>query len=244
MATGSPEHADAAARLVPGPALDGSWIARVVQPTVAKSRPWGRARQRLGVTAPWGGGQVQLMVLDSVEVVRDARRPRDERVWIKVRLPRRPNDATGWVPADHVQLRRIRHRIEIGVAQRRARLLRDGKVVRSFPVVVGKPATPTPQGLLAVNEIIRQPASGILGPWALHLTAHSNVLYDFGGGPGRTAIHGRSGELLADPLGTARSNGCIRIPNEEIARLARTVVPGTPVRILPRLPSRPDRRAR
>jgi lipoprotein-anchoring transpeptidase ErfK/SrfK len=39
------------------------------------------------------------------------------------------------------------------------------------------------------------------------------VLDDYGGGPGRVAIHGRAGASLLDPLGTARSHGCIRIDN-------------------------------
>ncbi len=69
----------------------------------------------------------------------------------------------------------------------------------------------------------------MLGPWALHLTAHSNVLDNYGGGPGRVALHGRSGALLNDPLGTSRSHGCIRMPNAFIARLERVAVEGTPV---------------
>jgi lipoprotein-anchoring transpeptidase ErfK/SrfK len=55
------------------------------------------------------------------------------------------------------------------------------------------------------------------------------VLDDFGGGAGRVAIHGRSGSLLADPLGTSRSHGCIRIDNAAVAWLAARAVEGTPV---------------
>ena len=58
----------------------------------------------------------------------------------------------------------------------------------------------------------RSPIRGdFYGPWALHLTALSDVLTTFDGGPGRIAIHGRGGSSLRDPLGTARSHGCIRI---------------------------------
>jgi lipoprotein-anchoring transpeptidase ErfK/SrfK len=89
-------------------------------------------------------------------------------------------------------------------------------------------ACPTPRGLFAIGERIRQPP-GVLGPWALHLTAHSGVLDDYGGGNGRVAIHGRSGALLSDPLGTARSHGCIRMANAAVAWLARRAVEGTPV---------------
>ena len=47
----------------------------------------------------------------------------------------------------------------------------------------------------------------------IQLTAFSDVLDNYGGGPGRVAIHGRGGASLADPLGTARSHGCVRVAN-------------------------------
>ena len=71
---------------------------------------------------------------------------------------------------------------------------------------------------------------GFLGPWALHLTAFSPTLIDFGGGPGTVAIHGRAGASLRDPLGTARSHGCIRIPNEAIRLLASVAREGPQLR--------------
>ena len=218
--------------LVPGPRLARSYVARVVAPTYAKSRPWGANRQRLGARAKYGGGANQLMVLDSVEVVRDVRHPRDQRLWVKVALPQRPNGSFGWVPADYLQLRRIRYRVHVSTQRRVVQVFRDGKLVRRFGAVVGAPATPTPHGLFATNEHIRQPdPRQFLGPWALHLTAFSNVLDNYGGGPGRVAIHGRSGASLNDPLGTARSHGCIRIANADILWLARRIEAGTPVRI-------------
>jgi lipoprotein-anchoring transpeptidase ErfK/SrfK len=44
----------------------------------------------------------------------------------------------------------------------------------------------------------------------------------FGGGPGRVAIHGRDGTSLLDPLGSARSHGCIRIDNGPITWMAES----------------------
>jgi lipoprotein-anchoring transpeptidase ErfK/SrfK len=78
---------------------------------------------------------------------------------------------------------------------------------------------------------VRQPAGSVLGPFALQLTAHSNTLKNYGGRPGRVAMHGRSGGLLADPLGSARSHGCIRMQNRIIRWLARRALPGTPVEV-------------
>jgi lipoprotein-anchoring transpeptidase ErfK/SrfK len=103
--------------------------------------------------------------------------------------------------------------------------------VRRFGAVVRSCSTPTPSGLFAIYAKARQPVGSELGPWALHLTGHSNVLFNYGGGPGRVAIHGRAGDLLADPIGTARSHGCVRVQNGEISWLAAHVPEGTPVRI-------------
>ena len=124
--------------------------------------------------------------------------------------------------ADLVQLRPTAYRVEISTGRRVVRLLHHGRLLRSFRAVVGQPAYPTPHGLFAVSERVAQPdPDGFLGPWALHLTAFSPTLIDFGGGPGTVAIHGRAGASLRDPLGSARSHGCIRIPNEAIRLLAR-----------------------
>ncbi len=119
----------------------------------------------------------------------------------------------------------------ISLAARRVTLLHDGAVAASTSAVVGKPGTPTPRGRFAVAERVRQPdPHGFLGPWALLLTAHSDVLARFDGGPGRVAIHGRDGASLLDPLGSAASHGCIRVPDAFVRLLARDAREGTPGR--------------
>ncbi len=52
------------------------------------------------------------------------------------------------------------------------------------------------------------------------------------GGPGRIAIHGGAGASLQDPLGSARSHGCIRIDNRAIAWMAGHIPQGAPVQII------------
>jgi L,D-transpeptidase catalytic domain len=199
-------------------------LAQVVYPTQVRGRPGaGTSRGRLGTEARWGGGPVQLLVLRSALDDRGRR-------WLRVRLPERPNDRAGWILSDRTRVSKTPWRIVIATRSRRMTVRRAGKPVRRFSAVVGAPATPTPRGLFAISERIRQ-SQGVLGPWALHLTAHSNVLDDYGGGKGRVALHGRSGALLADPLGTARSHGCVRLDNRAVAWLARRATEGTPVLI-------------
>ena len=62
----------------------------------------------------------------------------------------------------------------------------------------------------------------------LTLSAFSNVLYSFGGGPGQIGLHGTNTPGL---LGQDVSHGCIRLPNATITALARILPLGTPVEI-------------
>lgn len=211
----------------PGPVTrERAWIARVVAPTSARRKPVnGRRVTRVRPISRWTGGPVRLLVLD-------ARVARDDRLWLRVDLPRRPNGSWGWIPADMTRLSSTPWRIEISLAKRRVTVRRRGRTFRSFRAVVGAPGTPTPAGLFAISERVRQPDPGaFIGPWALTLTAFSDVLERYGGGPGQVAIHGRSGASFADPLGTARSHGCIRVNNARVRWLARVLREGTPVRI-------------
>ena len=57
------------------------------------------------------------------------------------------------------------------------------------------------------------------------------VIQEFDGGPGQIALHGRHGALLGDPLGTARSHGCVRFDNDVIRVLAGRLPNGTPIEV-------------
>ena len=119
------------------------------------------------------------------------------------------------------------------LARLRVAVFRDGRRIHRFRAVVGAPRTPTPRGLAAIYERNPQPdPRGFLGPWALSLTALSRVLESYGGGPGRVAIHGRGGASLRDPLGTARSHGCVRMRNRDVVELFDLAPAGTVVEIV------------
>ena len=104
-----------------------------------------------------------------------------------------------------------------------------------YRAVVGAPATPTPRGLFALTAAYPNDPGDFLGRWVLTLTAHSDALQRYDGGDGRAALHGRGGESLRDPLGSAASHGCVRLSNAAIASIVRRIgvaaIPGTPVRI-------------
>lgn len=152
--------------------------------------------------------------------------------WVQLRLPRRPNGTAAWFRRDRMLIRKIPYWVRVRTKSRRVTVFKGGRRLASFRAVVGAPDTPTPRGLGAIYERNRQPdPGGFIGPWALSLTFTSEVLENYGGGPGRVAIHGRSGASLLDPLGSAASHGCVRINNGRVRWLARVLPKGTPVRI-------------
>jgi lipoprotein-anchoring transpeptidase ErfK/SrfK len=212
--------------LVAGPTATTAHVARIVVPTAGLTKVGGKFKLRIATTAQWGGGAQQFLVLGS-------RHDSHGATWLHVLLPVRPNGSTAWIPKDRTSIGTTHWRIVVSVGQRTVRAYENGKLKRSFPAVVGAPGTPTPLGHYAIYEKIaqRDPQS-VIGPWALHLTAFSDVLENFGGGPGRVAIHGRDGEYLSAPLGTAESHGCIRVSDTNVGFLARVVISGTPVAIV------------
>jgi lipoprotein-anchoring transpeptidase ErfK/SrfK len=101
--------------------------------------------------------------------------------------------------------------------------------VLETPVVIGAPDTPTPAGAFYVTDLLdNADDAGPYGPYALGLSAHSDTLSEFAGGDGRIGIHGTD---TPDSIGQAVSHGCVRVPNEVVAQLARSLPLGTPVSI-------------
>lgn len=210
---------------VPPPSKKGgTYTARILIGTAVRRRPGGKSTiwYASGETR-WSGSEQRLMVLSSREVRGG--------LWLKVRLPIRPNGAAGWIPRDRVWLSLSRRFIEIDTSRRSLKVYRRGRVIARFRVVVGAPATPTPLGLFAIYDRVKQgDPNGFTGPWVLPITAHSRVLSSFDGGPGVVGLHGRDGASLLDPLGTASSHGCVRMNNTRIRYLSK-FMKGTAVRI-------------
>jgi lipoprotein-anchoring transpeptidase ErfK/SrfK len=203
-----------------------AWRAELVAPTPLWRSVPRRGAKRAGSLTPAEASW--LLVLGAA---RDAK----GRCWLRVRLPSRPNDAAGWVNARRVELQPTRWRIVISSRARTLSLHHGGDRVRRFRVVVGAAPTPTPRGLFSIVGVWRWHPDDFLGSYILALTAHSNVLQEFDGGDGRVGVHGRGGASLLDPLGAARSHGCIRLSNDAIEWVVREVgageLPGIPVRV-------------
>ena len=178
---------------------------KLVRPEIALVNPW------------YFGGELAVVVTSGA-----ATDP-----WVQVSLPGRPNGSTAWIRTIDVTFRTHRFHIAVSIGERRLRAWNADTLLLDEPVVVGRDGTPTPLGRFYINANIPQRnAAGAYGPLILSVSAFSEVLASFDGGLPEIGIHGTNQPAL---LGQAQSNGCIRMANDTIVRLAAMVPVGTPV---------------
>ena len=149
--------------------------------------------------------------------------------WLRVMLPGRPNGRRGWIEQQGTKPAETGWHVVVRTSRRRVFVYRLGRLVRSFAAVVGKPSTPTPKGTFFVEESVRMPAGSPGGPFALALSARSDVLREFEGGSGQIAIHGVLN--LGGTPGTAVSHGCVRLATSALRWLVTHISAGVPVTI-------------
>lgn len=150
--------------------------------------------------------------------------------WLRVRLPGRPNNSTGWIRKARTVRSQTPWHVVVDLSARRVTVYRGGRVVRAFPVVIGAPATPTPRGTSFVEETVLLRTFDLGAPYALALSSRSYVLQEFAGGPGQIALHGLRN--VGGRMGTAASKGCVRLENAAVTWLAERIGPGVPVTIV------------
>jgi lipoprotein-anchoring transpeptidase ErfK/SrfK len=107
--------------------------------------------------------------------------------------------------------------IVVSLGNRHLYLLEDNKVVKSYPVGIGKILTGTPSGIFRI--INKAPNPG--GPFGAMWMGLNKPHY---------GIHGTN-----DPgsIGKQVSKGCIRMYNTDVLELSRKVLVGTIVTIRP-----------
>jgi hypothetical protein len=149
--------------------------------------------------------------------------------WLHVELPGRPNGLTGWIRKKATVLSFTTWHLVVEIGRRQVLAFHNGRLAKSFPAVVGKPSTPTPTGTFFVEEAIRLSPGGMGAPFALALSARSNVYQEFDGGPGQIALHGLTG--IGGVPGTAVSHGCIRLDSAAMTWLVLHFHAGAPVTI-------------
>lgn len=114
------------------------------------------------------------------------------------------------------------YNIRISIANLRLDLFDGDQLVRSFPVALGKIATSTPRGDFTIINKVPYPDSYPGGPLSVF------GVYWLGLSEPHYGIHGTNNP---SSIGHYVSHGCIRMYNQDVNELARTVPIGTPVRI-------------
>ncbi len=201
----------------------GTRYAVVNRKTVAYDTPSTRARPvgRLGLLTEDGTTEIVVILARTVD--------RGGRMWLRVRLPVRPNGTDGWVPRDALgEIKRVRTWLRVDRASTTMTLVRAGRLVFRARIGVGRAVSPTPAGDFYIRNRLHGPQLGrIYGALAFGTSAHSDVLTDWPGG-GVIGIHGTNQPGL---LPGRVSHGCVRMRNADILRLAPLLPVGTPVTI-------------
>jgi lipoprotein-anchoring transpeptidase ErfK/SrfK len=194
----------------------------VANTLVVRAAPRGDARVIKRLPAVRRDGRLQIV--HAIGHAQDG----SGRDWLRFRLPMRPNNTTGWAPADDVFVTPISQRIVIDLSARSLRLYRNGRaVVATRRVGIGRAGTPTPLGHYYVTAKYRARGAAY-GAFALETSAYSPTLSDWPGG-GIVGIHGTN---RPDILPGAVSHGCVRVTNAIILRLKRLAPVGTAITVV------------
>jgi lipoprotein-anchoring transpeptidase ErfK/SrfK len=150
--------------------------------------------------------------------------------WLKVLIPARPNQTEGWIKASDVNLETVSYRMVLDLAKFQLTVYKGNDVFVETEVVIGKDSTWTPVGRFYLTEKIKQSNdTGVYGSWVLATNGYSDSLDTFNDGLPVIAFHGTNQPEL---VGTKASNGCVRMTNEVVSKLADALPAGTPIDII------------
>jgi hypothetical protein len=188
--------------------------ARLVRRTTLRARPGGRVVARLGRRSEFGSPRVLAVT---------GRRAG----WLRVTASELANGEAGWIRASATRLGSTNVWIRVDRSRRQATLRRGRRVVRRFPVAVGRPGTETPLGRYAVTDRLRtRNPDSPYGCCAVALSGHQTKLLPGWPGGDRLAIHATPNP---ETVGRAASLGCMRAFDRDIRVLMRRVPLGAPV---------------
>ena len=154
--------------------------------------------------------------------------------FLEVILPIAPNNTTGWIQQSSATLGETETLLIIDISERKAALFIGEDLILEAPVAIGAAQTPTPAVEAIIDTIWDRSTSEtflpfLYGQLLFGLNKHSEALEDFDGKRPALAIHGTDEPEL---IGSAVSNGCIRMHNRDIALFAEHVTLGTRVSII------------
>lgn len=123
-------------------------------------------------------------------------------------------------------------RIVVSLTDRKVALIEQGRVVRIYPVAIGKLSTPSPRGSFHIASRVVKPAWYQPGKVVAPGPANPLGTRWMGLGYKGYGIHGTN---RPRSIGKAASHGCIRMRNHDVEDLFGRVQVGDPVELVNRL---------
>jgi lipoprotein-anchoring transpeptidase ErfK/SrfK len=120
-------------------------------------------------------------------------------------------------------------RLIVNIAARKIVLVEDGKVVKMYPVAVGKHSTPSPYGSFHIASHVVNPTYShdgkVVGPGPSNPVGTRWMGLGYKG----YGIHGTN---HPESIGHAASHGCIRMRNQDVEKLFELVRVGDEVELI------------
>jgi lipoprotein-anchoring transpeptidase ErfK/SrfK len=120
-------------------------------------------------------------------------------------------------------------RLIVNIPARKIALVEDGKVLKVYPVAVGKKSTPSPSGTFHIASHVVNPTYShggkVVGPGRANPVGTRWMSLGFKG-------YGLHGTNHPESIGHAASHGCIRMRNQDVEELFELVQVGDEVDLI------------
>ena len=120
-------------------------------------------------------------------------------------------------------------RLIVNISARKIALVQDGKVVKVYPVAVGKNSTPSPRGTFHIASHVVNPTYShdgkVVGPGPANPVGTRWMSLGYKG-------YGLHGTNHPESIGHAASLGCIRMRNQDVEELFELVRVGDEVDLI------------
>ncbi len=120
-------------------------------------------------------------------------------------------------------------RLVVSIPDRKIALIEDGRVVKIYPIAVGKKSTPSPSGDFHIASCVVKPTwyhpGKVVGPGPANPLGTRWMGLGYKG----YGIHGTN---MPNSVGKAASHGCIRMRNHDVEELFELVQVGDPVELV------------
>lgn len=190
-------------------------IATIERPVTLMDEPDGKPKIRVAAKTEWDSPRVLSIVQ------REGR-------WLSVLVPELDNGEVGWIHETQVaELDTLGFALRADLAKRELKVERDGEIIKTIRVGIGRVDHPTPPGRYAVTDKLRVSDPGSpYGCCVVALTGHQTRLPEGWPGGDRLAIHATDD---TSGIGQAVSLGCLRVDAKDAKWLLEALPLGTPV---------------